>query len=92
MWALLLATSSGSSVATIKLATEILKDNNKVATAPLLATFVYLAERDTDLQREAERIKRVVQYLTANEPLVNVDAFISYLEENVSSHEILKKL
>ncbi|KAJ3265494.1 Ropporin-1-like protein [Chytriomyces hyalinus] len=70
-WALLVASASGTFVATVELVVQLLSDNGNVPSAPVIEIIQYMAERDAT--QDPTKIANIVKGLQAGGPTTNAD-------------------
>ncbi|KAJ3402845.1 hypothetical protein CcCBS67573_g05139 [Chytriomyces confervae] len=70
-WALLVASASGTFVATVELVVQLLSDNGNVPSAPVIEIIQYMAERDAT--QDPTKISNIVKGLQAGGPTTNAD-------------------
>ncbi|KAJ3228675.1 Ropporin-1-like protein [Chytriomyces hyalinus] len=73
-WALLVASASGTFVATIEMVVQLLSDNGNVPSAPVIEIIQYMAERDAT--QDPTKIANIVKGLQAGGPTTNADTLM----------------
>ncbi|KAI8839111.1 hypothetical protein BJ741DRAFT_599984 [Chytriomyces cf. hyalinus JEL632] len=73
-WALLVASASGTFVATVELVVQLLSDNGNVPSAPVIEIIQYMAERDAT--QDPTKIANIVKGLQAGGPTTNADVLM----------------
>ncbi|KAI8619381.1 hypothetical protein BC830DRAFT_1104404 [Chytriomyces sp. MP71] len=78
-WALLVASASGTFIATIELVVTLLSDNGNLPSGPLIEIIQFMSERDST--QDPTKIGNVIKALQAGGPTANADVLMVNLRK-----------
>ncbi|KAJ3207406.1 Ropporin-1-like protein [Entophlyctis luteolus] len=80
-WALLVASASGTLVATIESVCHLLSDNGIVPTGPLMEIITFMSERDPS--QDSSKIQNLLKTIGSSGPTVNADQVMVTVRKEV---------